>query len=504
MSDLTAAIQLRIQQDGEGQNWDVRFVDWGASSGGTAQGAVRNAVNIGAKTGQEIVAAGKYKKVLLVSHSAGAWMANEIANTLLDNNPNFQVDVAFLDPFVPGTMLPVLLQRSSDDIQYSVSGLGAGIPEAENYFHAAPTWTGLGNVLPYAANYDLTGIQECAGDRGDGHGWPIRWYKVTADNPTWSLGFGLGYPDAFNIQGAKGSDDVLTCGSILFPTVQEQSQTLATIGHPMVAKRLAVSALAPLDIMPPVPESAPLMSRAKRVAVSTSASELTTAASPIQAASPVQASDMIGSNGQFPGSEDAFTNLNILAQGGSGTISTNADGIQLSTSGFLWETVNLTTTNDITLGTLDYALSNHCNSVVGMWIDGQPMTFIQSTPQNPLNSLEAFPLSTALGSGNHLLTVSLESLDGTPVAATLKSAGFYYAISTPVVTSQSVDTNGIFGFTWESAPGLKYQPQSNGDLTSTNWTNIGGLRISPNNAVMSAFEAISTNQNRFYRVGLGQ
>jgi len=195
MSDLAAAIQLRLQQDGQGQNWDVRFVDWGASSGGTPQGAVRNAVNIGAQTGQQIVTAGKYKKVLLVSHSAGAWMAQSIAEELIVNQSSgIQVSEAFLDPFVPGTMLPLLLQRSSDDIQYSPSGLGAGIPEAENYFYVPPTWPGLGNILPYAANYAIKGIQGCAGDKAwwDAHGWPVRWYKQTVDNPTWSLGFGLG------------------------------------------------------------------------------------------------------------------------------------------------------------------------------------------------------------------------------------------------------------------------------------------------------------------------
>jgi hypothetical protein len=214
-----------------------------------------------------------------------------------------------------------------------------------------------------------------------------------------------------------------------------------------------------------------------------------------------QANELDSSN--IHGTEVAFPNLNAVTWGGNGAVSTNADGVQMATSDFIWETFNLSVTNGITLGALDYSLSNACNSVVGMYLNGKPITFIQSAPENGLTSVEIFPLSSALGAGNYALTVSLESLDGTPVAATMKKSGFYWAVSQPVITSQGVDTNGQFSLSWEAGAGLKYRSQSNNDLTSSNWTDMG-LFTSPTNAILSAFDTINGSQQRFYRVKLEQ
>ena len=88
----------------------------------------------------------------------------------------------------------------------------------------------------------------------------------------------------------------------------------------------------------------------------------------------------------------------------------------------------------------------------GMYIHEEPITFIQSMPQNELTYLEMFPLSKALGAGNHLLTVSIESLDGVPITAALNTVGFYYAISQPIIDSASITTGG-FEMTWEAGTG---------------------------------------------------
>jgi len=47
----------------------------------------------------------------------------------------------------------------------------------------------------------------------------------------------------------------------------------------------------------------------------------------------------------------------------------------------------------------------------------------------------------------HNLTVSLQSLDGIPVSATLKEFNFALAVLAPLIPSQSV-SNGQFGIRW--------------------------------------------------------
>jgi hypothetical protein len=203
------------------------------------------------------------------------------------------------------------------------------------------------------------------------------------------------------------------------------------------------------------------------------------------------------------GSDFSLTNLVVMAQGGDGSVSLNTNGVQLTTTNFIWETLNFNATNGITFGTVDYTMSAPCNSVLGMYVDGNPIQYIESATNNPLNSYEIFPISPALGTGNHNLTVSLESLDGAPISATLNSAGFYYIVEQPLISSAAV-INGSFGVTWEAGAGLKYQTQRSSDLTSTNWTNVGGLLTSPTNAMMSMFNLMSTNKQRFYRLSLQQ
>jgi hypothetical protein len=485
----------------------VQFRDWSKNSGGFPQGAVRNAVKIGDSIGVEIASSG-YTNVLLIGHSAGAWMVNEIAKDV--NAMDIPVSVTFLDPFVPSAV--TVIKPNSTDKLYTPDKLGAGIPMVEQYFHTNFTGWGIANVLPNAANYDISALQACVNDKGDWHGWPIRWYTLTTEIQDYDYGFGLGYQDAFNIQGTKGSESILSCADSFPSSAPTQNQTVNTLSQIVFSAQNALAVEAIMPLMPPLPDIS-IFSDICAGLTSNSSDNMQSSSTPsygqIQSlgSSPLQpALDEIPfdtGGGQISGTELAFSNLNVLAQGGDGAVSTGTNGVQMSTTIFVWETFDLSTTNIATLGAIDYTLSIPCNTSLGMWMDGKPMQCIQSSTNDDLTSLEMFPLSSALGTGNHLLTVSLESLDGTPITATLNSIGFYNTASRPSITSQSV-SNDQFSLSWEVGAGLKYQPQYNNDLTSTNWWNMGELLTSPTNAIMSAFDIINTNKQRFYRIELEQ
>jgi hypothetical protein len=527
MPTLAGAIDTSLQASGAWTNWDVKFYNWSPSSGGSPQNAVRNADNIGRQLGQQIAASGQYKKVQLISHSAGTWLANGIAQELWGNT-NISLSVTFLDSYVPSA---VFIKGNGADDYYTPDLLGQSVPMVEQYFHENVPGTGLGNVLPNAVNYDITWLQGCSGDSAwwDAHGWPIRWYTQTVNNPTWCYGEGFGYPDAFNIQANKGLDEVLSCPSCS-SSGQAQSQmavssdnfaqgaqaqgTVDSANYEQGTLTTASGEVIPLPPMPPgfveYMENLAAVSHDSIAAQETGApmppggtdgGSSDTNSTPAQPQYSSPAMPQI----EVLGSDVPFADLTTLTQGGNGTITpdTNGVGMDFSTTNFVWGTFAVSTTNDITLGTVDYALSAPSDSVLGMYLDGQPMQYIQSSTNNPLTSYEIFPLSSVLGMGNHNLTVSLESLDGAPITATLNTVGLYYYESQPVITSQSV-TNGNFAFSWEAGAGLNYQPKYTTNLTSGVWQNLGGLLTSPTNAIMTAFDAIGTNQQRFYGVALVQ
>ena len=76
------------------------------------------------------------------------------------------------------------------------------------------------------------------------------------------------------------------------------------------------------------------------------------------------------------------------------------------------------------------------------------------------------------------------------------------AISTPtVVGNGSANSPYTFSFTWSSQPGSNYEVQFTTDLTSTNWSILGGP-INATNSTITASDFITTNQQRFYRIVL--
>jgi len=342
-------------------------------------------------------------------------------------------------------------------------------------------------------------------------------------------GDNLGYPNAFLISGAEGVDNVLSCPSCS-SSGQAQSQIagssvhfaqgiksqgeVSSVNYEQGTLTTAFGEVIPLPPMPPgfIEYMENLAATQNSVSAQDSGVPMpqggTDGGSSDTNSAPAQPQYSSPATPQIEvlGSDASFAGFTTLAQGGNGTITpdTNGIGTDFTTTNFVWGTFAVNTTNDITLGTVDYTLLTPCDSVLGMYLDGQPIQYIQSTTNNPLSSYEMFPLSSALGMGNHNLTVSLESLDGAPITATLNTIGLYYYASQPVITSQSVDTNGNFVFTYEAGAGLNYQPQSSTNLGLGQWSNLGGVQTPLTNSLMTVAVPMVANQQQFFRVALVQ
>ena len=107
--------------------------------------------------------------------------------------------------------------------------------------------------------------------------------------------------------------------------------------------------------------------------------------------------------------------------------------------------------------------------------------------------------------------------NGTQVKYTYDAAGNISAIATnsvtqntntPVLTisTPAIGNNGsngtphTFSFTWSSTPGLNYQVLFSPDVTSTNWSVLGGTIPAISNTITAS--DLMTNRQRFYRVVL--
>ena len=80
--------------------------------------------------------------------------------------------------------------------------------------------------------------------------------------------------------------------------------------------------------------------------------------------------------------------------------------------------------------------------------------------------------------------------------------GTIFRITIPPAFQSITQTNGMFNFTWSIMPGQKYQLQSNTNLNSTNWVNLGSSTTA-SNAAVSASDTM-TNSQCFYRIMLLQ
>jgi uncharacterized repeat protein (TIGR03803 family) len=94
------------------------------------------------------------------------------------------------------------------------------------------------------------------------------------------------------------------------------------------------------------------------------------------------------------------------------------------------------------------------------------------------------------------------SFYGTTSAGGAHGYGTIFRITIPPAFQSVMQTNGMFNFTWSIMPGQTYQLQSNTDLNSTNWINLGSS-VTASNAIVCASDSM-TNSQCFYRIMLLQ
>ena len=108
--DLEQALIERLSNS----EWDLRLYDWSddAATGSVFEGDggfgnARNAALVGNLNGTRLAesiheGAPELRRLVLVAHSAGAWVARRAAEWLLENNHYLVINVILLDPFIPG------------------------------------------------------------------------------------------------------------------------------------------------------------------------------------------------------------------------------------------------------------------------------------------------------------------------------------------------------------------------------------------------------------------
>jgi uncharacterized repeat protein (TIGR03803 family) len=74
------------------------------------------------------------------------------------------------------------------------------------------------------------------------------------------------------------------------------------------------------------------------------------------------------------------------------------------------------------------------------------------------------------------------------------------APAAPVLQAATL-TNLTLGLTWSTEAGGTYQLQYNSDLSSSNWTGLGGA-VAAAGATLSATGSVTNGPRRFYRVVL--
>lgn len=358
--------------------------------------------------------------------------------TALKNN-GIEPSVIFLDAFIPN-----LFSLGSQDNFYTTNLLGAGLSKVEQYYETDSYW-GVGYPLPNAVNYDITPLLSCVNFQGDHHAWPPLWYEYTVEYYNYIYGFGYGYPKAFLIDGEKGSTVTLTC------------DTQSTF-----AKSYKISQKDALNNAERQPSSS-----------------------------------------SYAGTELFLTNINTkVTADGIGTVISAPKGLQFVTTNFVWAGFNIVISNGCTFAAVDYTFASPCEYVVGFYLDGQAIQFIQGDRTSSLASVELFPLPVAVNSGSHYCNIALESLDQNPVFVTVKAVGFYSLVTQPQIASES-KAFGNFAVQWEASAGLKYQLQCNVDLVATNWNSIGEVLTCSTNSIMSVHDTVMSIQ-RFYRLILLQ
>jgi uncharacterized repeat protein (TIGR03803 family) len=131
-------------------------------------------------------------------------------------------------------------------------------------------------------------------------------------------------------------------------------------------------------------------------------------------------------------------------------------------------------------------------------------TLFQISTNGGLTSLYSFTDANDGANPNGLVRGSDGNFYGTTSCIAVAGAGavFRLAVGPAVPVFQTVAlANGTLTLTWSTEVGGVYQPQFNSDLTSTNWSHLGGV-LTAAGTTLSATDSVTNGPHRFYRVVL--
>ena len=113
----------------------------------------------------------------------------------------------------------------------------------------------------------------------------------------------------------------------------------------------------------------------------------------------------------------------------------------------------------------------------------------------------SFPSNSA--PSDRLLLATDGNFYGTTFEGGYAQLGTVFRLSVPLppVFKTPAKTGSTLTLVWSAVAGQTYQLQSNSDLSSTNWNNLGGAVLVTNgNGTMTASDPIGPGPQRFYRV----
>jgi hypothetical protein len=149
-------------------DWSERAADRGAAADrGVEEGRALGAALAGMEPG--------WDEVLVVSHSAGAFVAYEVIETLRRERPEVRLHGVFLDPFG---------LRALDNWVFGEHHFGEEADFAQSYFNAddgAPT---TDTPLRECHNVDVTAQRPADWPEGRAHWWPIEYWVRQVESPT--------------------------------------------------------------------------------------------------------------------------------------------------------------------------------------------------------------------------------------------------------------------------------------------------------------------------------
>ncbi len=147
----------------------VRY-GWSPASDNFLRAAPRGAA-IGAQLGAALAAAPQLVRLHLVAHSAGAYLLDPLCEAwraARDRTPAARVRMTFLDPIG----LRGLFERG-----WGARELGRCADVAVAYINTDDAAPATDRPLRHARTLDVTAARAAAGHRGDGHRWPIEYYR---------------------------------------------------------------------------------------------------------------------------------------------------------------------------------------------------------------------------------------------------------------------------------------------------------------------------------------